>query len=87
MALCGLEHRQQTARFFIGSPEEYVHGHALSIMLTQVNSIKVLHSFLYARDEDEDEDMESRGSGFVVLNDVSQACTSCWEWSFGGDHA
>ena len=38
-------------------------------------------------DEDEDEDMESRGSGFVVLNDVSQACTSCWEWSFGGDHA
>ena len=25
--------------------------------------------------------MESRGSGLVVLNDVSQACKSCWEWS------
>ena len=35
VALCGLEHRQQTTRFLIGSPEEYVHGHTLSIMLTQ----------------------------------------------------
>ena len=33
VALCGLEETQ--TRFSIGSPEEYVHGHTLSIMLTQ----------------------------------------------------
>ena len=30
--------KQQT-RFLIGPPEEYVHGHTLSIMLTQINSL------------------------------------------------
>ena len=37
--------------------------------------------------EDKDEDMESRGSGFVVLYDVSRACKSCLGWGFGGGHA
>ena len=38
VALCGLEAQetQQTTRFLIGSPEEYVHGHTLSIVLTQM---------------------------------------------------
>ena len=35
LVLCGLEETQQ-ARFLIGPPEEYVHGHTLSIMLTQI---------------------------------------------------
>ena len=34
-ALCGLEYRQ-TNKIFNRSPEEYVHGHTLSIMLTQI---------------------------------------------------
>ena len=37
--------------------------------------------------EDKDEDMESRGSGFVVLNDATQACISYREWNYGGGHA
>ena len=46
VALCGLEQRQ-TARFVIGSPEEYVHGHTctLPIMLTQVVSLFCLCFF------------------------------------------
>ena len=36
VALCGLEHRQQQTRVLIGTPEEYVHGHTLSIMLMQI---------------------------------------------------
>ena len=35
LELCGLEETQQT-RVLIGPPEEYVHGHTLPIMLTQM---------------------------------------------------
>ena len=80
VARCGLE-ETHTSRLLIGSPEEYVHGHTLPIMLTQINT--KLKEYV----EDKDEDMESRGSGFVVLYAVSQAWKSCWEWNFGGDHA
>ena len=37
VALCGLEETQQQTRFLIGPPEEYVRGHTLSIMLTQIS--------------------------------------------------
>ena len=42
MALCGLEETQtnkqtnKQTRVLIGPPEEYVHGHTLPIMLTQI---------------------------------------------------
>ena len=44
VALCGLEHRQTTTRFLIGPPEEYIHGHTLSIMLAHI--IPTRHSFI-----------------------------------------
>ena len=40
VARCGLEEKQQTnSKTLIGPPEEYVHEHTLSIMLTQIMSI------------------------------------------------
>ena len=39
LCACGLEHRQTTARLLIGLPEEYVHGHTLPTMLTQVMTL------------------------------------------------
>ena len=32
------QQQQESSRFLIGSPEEYVHGHTLSIMLTQTTN-------------------------------------------------
>ena len=46
VALCGLEHRQQT-RFLIGSPEKYVDGHTLSIMLTQIKYCAGVRTYLF----------------------------------------
>ena len=61
-------------------------GRHMRVILHGLNLNAYKHNYYRSVDK-KDEDNESRGSGFVVLYLMSQACKSCWEWNFGGDHA